>query len=250
MQVSTLINEVVSGLDLQLNIYNVSIVPAGYLCYVDSTQYLNTNRKLVIDGVTYTVVSFEHNVSVTLRGDTIPDVGSHTLANPYFTHGKLKAVNAELSSLDPVSVIPLIWMFELQPRTQPSEIDTIIESTGTVKMFFMATANYQDFTTQQHYLECINPMNNLVNAVKQGIIEHKRSGIVFEGLRMNHAKFTTGGGATASDENDVLPLFISGIELELTLPITQDLSCPTRVIPASEGKGFDSGFDSGFEIEI
>lgn len=250
MQVATLLREVVSGLDLTLNVYAVELVGSNYKLYVDSTRYLNTSKVFELGGVTYTVISFELNASVTVSGASLPAVQMYTLDNPYFTHGKLKAVNIELAQQQEINLMPLIWNFELQPRTRPQEVDTILESTGTVKIFFMTTANYEDYTTAQHYSECIEPMNNLVNAFIEAVKSHNRSGLVFENLRLNHAKFSTGGtGTTASNENNVLGMYLSGIELELILPITIDLSCPTRVYPDSVGPGFDaSGFDTGFEI--
>ena len=231
MQVATLLREVVNSLDLTLNVYAVELVGSNYKLYVDSTQYLNTSKVFELGGVTYTVVSFELNASVTVSGASLPAVQMYTLDNPYYTHGKLKAVNTELAQQQPINITPLIWLFELQARTRPAEIDTILESNGTVKIFFMTSTSYEDYTTEQHYSECIDPMNNLVNAFIEGVKEHNRSGLVFESLRMNHAKFTTGGGAAASDENNILPMFVSGIELELTLPIVQNLSCSTRVYP-------------------
>lgn len=248
MQVTTLLREVFEGLNLKLVIYAVTLDGANYKCFVDSTHYLNTNKALTIDGISYTVVGFELDKTVTLKGASSPSVGSHSLTAPYFTHGKLKAVNEELSFKQPTEIIPLVWNFELQPRTRPSEVDTAIESTGTVKLFFMATANYEDFTTNQHYTECIEPMNNLVNSFVSGLGAHKRTGLVFESLRMNHAKFTTGGQEKASDENNILPLYISGIELELTIPIIESTTCPAREYPSLIGASFNSGFDVAFEI--
>ena len=248
MQVTTLLREVFDSLNLKLVIYAVTLDGGNYKCYVDSTHYLNTNKSLTINGIDYVVVAFEIDKTVTLMGASSPTIGSHSLTAPYFTHGKLKAVNKELSFKQPTEIIPLVWNFELQPRTRPAEVDTSIESTGTVKLFFMATANYTDFTTAQHYTECIEPMNNLVNSFIIGLDSHKRTGLVFEGLRMNHAKFTTGGQATASDENNVLPLYISGIELELTIPIILSTTCPTREYPSLVRASFNSGFDVAFEI--
>ena len=233
MQVSTLLKEVVSSLDLQLNVYAVEDLGSNnYKAYVDSTQYIKAEMKIVLDGVTYKVIDFVLNKTVTLNGTTPITVQSYTLANPFFIHGKLKPTNSEVVRAGKtLKISPMIWNFELQPRNKPTEVDTVLESTGTVKVFFMADARFQDYSSEQHLIQVIEPMNNLVNSFIQGVKDHKRSGLVFETLRLNHAKFTTGGGATASDENIVLGREQSGIELELTLPIMMDFRCPVREYP-------------------
>jgi hypothetical protein len=249
MQVATLLKEAINNLNLKLNVYAVVLVDGNYKAYCDSTHYIKDKMSVVLDGVSYKVVSFELNKTVTLKGSAAISVKSYNLESPFFTHGKLKAVNDELSQAGrKVKISPFIWMFELQPRTRPSEVDTVLDSTGSVKLFFMADSDFKNYTTAEHYKQVIDPMNNLVNSFINSLKDNKRTGLVFETLRLNHAKFTTGGGETASDERSVLGRYLSGIELEITIPIMMDFLCKTRNYPKIDGASFNSGFNAGFKI--
>ncbi len=250
MQINTLLKEVLDGLNLQLVVYAVTASPnGGWVLSVDQTHYLNTNKQFKISGIVYTVTSFIQDKQVTVTGSIAPVRGSYTLPPPYFTHGKLKAVNFDLAKKEPLITSPLIWNFEIQGRTRPAEVDTVIISEGAVKLFFMTTANYEDFDTDAHYTECIEPMNTVIDSFIKALKDHRRTGLVFENSRTAHAKFTTGGNSTtAGTEKNVLPVFVSGIELDIAVPIIEDYTCKIRKIPITDGSGFSkTGFNEGFD---
>lgn len=252
MEVATLLNEVVDSMVLTLNVYAVRLSSSKYKCYTLNTHYLNTNKVVSIGGYNYRVDSFSLNEWVLLEpvghSEAIVE-GDYNLPNPFFIWGKYKAVNQELAKQQFTSIMPLIWMFELQPRAIPQDKLTVIESSGSVRLFFMSTANYTDFTTSQHYTEVIYPMDNLITSFFAKVKRHKRVGNeVFLSSRLNHSKFTTGGGSiSGGQENNVLGKELSGVELEIQIPIKIDLNCPVKTIPAIAGGAFDSSFDNSFD---
>jgi len=258
MEVATLIKEVITDLDLKLNIFAVRLTNSRYRCYTQNTQYLAKNMVVTLSGYSYRVYSFSLNEYVEFEipadadGEPIHSepivTGIYTLPNPTFIHGKLKAVTDELSKKQSTAIMPLIWLFELLPRRVPTNKLSIFETEGTIRLFFMNTANFQDYETEDHYEQVIIPMGNLITEFYSQLKRHKRTGLpVSISGRTNHAKFTTGGNSTtAGSEKNVLNKMLSGIELEIDLPIKINLVCPTVVIPEVAGGAFDSSFDNSF----
>lgn len=252
MEVATLINETVNAMTLTLKVYAVRLASSKYKCYTQNTHYLNTNKVVSIGGYNYRVDSFSLNEWVLFEPVSHSEAiveGNYTLPNPTFVWGKYKAVNAELAKKTDINIMPLIWMFELQPRTVPQDRATVLESEGSIRLFFMSTANYQDFLTSDHYTEVIYPMDSLVKSFFTQLRKHKRAGVnTFLANKVNHSKFTTGGTAiSGTQENNVFNKYLSGIEIEINLPVKINLTCPEKVIPGQAGGAFNNDFNNDFD---
>lgn len=259
MEVTTLLQEAVDSIETTISFHTVVENDSGnYECYTTNTKWVMIKNKIVLGGVEYKVESYSFNEHLELSGDSIPSTGSHTLNtirngsivafSPYFTHGKLKAVNAKVAGIKKDSnILPMLWNFELQPRTLSSELDTVFESEGSVRIFFLNSTNPKQYETETDYQNSIFPLTNLVDEFLSALRKQKRAGKFFVSNRINHSKFTTGGGETATEEKYVLGKFLSGIEVEISLPVLKSLKCPEKVFP--EGGAFSSGFSSGFKID-
>ena len=246
--VSDVLTEVVESIDASLNFYYVNFDGTNYECRTTNTLWFKTKNKLVLDGNEYTVVSFVLNEKLVLSGSESLSKGSYQVANPTFKHGKLKPTVAEIQRAGNRLGYPLIWMYELTPRQQPNAVDSILESTGSVKIFILNTTDYPNFTTVDHYKEVLAPLNNLQDIFIRRLKKHKRIGkIVFAGNVVNHAKFTNDVGLTDSQGNNILPQDLCAIELDLNIPIKINLNCRIKNIPEPSVEGsFDSGFNEGF----
>lgn len=259
MEVTTLLQDAVNSIDLTINFHTVVEISANrYGCYTTNTKWVMIENKIVLNGVEYKVESYSLNEFLELSGASIPSTGSQALNikrgksivpfSPYFTHGKLKAVNAKVADVKKDSnILPMLWNFELQPRTLPADLDTIFESEGSVRIFFLNSTNPKQYETETDYQNSIFPLTNLVDEFLVALRKQKRAGKFFVSNRINHSKFTTGGGDTNVAENYVLGKFLSGIEIEVDLPVLKSLICPVKVFP--EGGAFSSGFSSGFKID-
>ena len=247
---SDLLSEVITGLKIPLKINGVELVSGNYKCYTLNTQYLRPLETVTLNGVDYKVVSFEINRTITLSGDSAVEVGEYLISNPSFKFGKLKQTVSEILTQNQVAsnklTMPLIWMFEVSPRQTPSEFNSMLESTGNVKLFFMNSANYEDWTTEDHKVNAIKPVSNLVDLFLKQLKKHKRVGKTYIVNRVEHAKFTNDNGETAGEGKNILAMRLSGIEVELSLPINICLDCPKIELPETEGAPFGSAFGSAF----
>lgn len=248
--VNDLLNEVITNLNIELKINGVELVDGGYKCYTLNTHYLRPLEEFNVNGVTYTVESFVYNSYLIVSGSTPIAPGTYTLNNPSFKHGKLKQTSAEILAQNQVRanklVMPLVWMFELSPRQTPSEVNSMLESAGNVKLFFMNSADYENFTTADHFTNVIQPMSNLVDLFLKRLKKHNRVGKAYISNRIEHAKFTNDNGESAGEGKNILPMRLSGIEVELSLPINICLNCPTVELPEGEGGAFSGAFSSAF----
>lgn len=250
MLVQDLLREVISSMVINLDVYYVLPVSGGYELRTTNTQYLKPLNVITLEGTEYKITSVDLNKSITVEGTNPIAIGKYQLPNPTYKHGKLKQTSAEITAESQSQRIqyPLIWMFEIAPRTRPQEVDTALQSTGSARLFFMNTSDYSNFTTEDHFKQVINPVNNLVESFLRQLKRHRLVGKVFINNKIAHAKFTNDTGETDSTGNNILPAKLSGIELDLLLPIRKDYTCPVKDIPLPEGGEFDLGFDESFKL--
>jgi hypothetical protein len=258
-QVSDILSTVIDDLELTMNIYAVSSVVNGvgenWKAWTLNTYYLHTGMRVTLGGIEYKIIDFSQNKYLVLDSEDYaksePSTGNYTIDNPFFIWGKYKKANAELAykSQQPYQYMPFIWMFELQPRTQPEAVDSVIQSEGIVRLFFMNTYPAEDYTTADHYTQIIKPMDDLVDRFVSALKKSKYIGILGTITRTNHANFTNGGSLTAGADQKVLDAGnLSGIEVEIDLPIKRNMTCPVREIPIISG-AFDASFDQSFDID-
>ncbi len=225
---ATLLKEIISNLNANIKFSNVEAVTGGWKCYTNNTMWFYTGNTVDIGGNLYYVESFVWNEYLVLTNNVNELFKNvvYELQPPTFKHGKLKATTIEmLNRPEQRNYFPIVWMFEPSPRGGSSDVDTVFESTGSVRMFIMNTASYSDFTTDDHYTHVINPLSNLVSLFITRIKESTKTGQVFTNTNLPHAKFTNDVGETDNEGNNVLPAALSGIELDLDIPIKVNTSC-------------------------
>ena len=259
IQVADILSSIVSQMTLSIDVYAIGFVGDKYKLYTTKTYYLHTGSYVTLDGYEYRVSDFSRNEYIVLddtnhEGETLPNpgIGTFTIRNPFFIHGKLKKTNEELMSktTQAYKFMPLIWMFELLPRTRSEEVDSVIDSEGVVRLFFMNSAKKEDYSTSDHYEQIIKPIDLLVNKFIAELKSSPYIGKLGSVIRTNHANFTTGGGLTSAQEANILGFDnLSGIEVEIDLPIKKSMVCVERFIPDTDFGGFDNGFDTGFDID-
>lgn len=252
-EVTDVLRDVVTNLNLKLDIYFVQIIGFRYRLFTQNTHYLNTNKVVTLNGINYTIIAFEQDLFIEVVDEVnVPAKGTYDLPAPFFIHGKLKPTNEELAMKfgSQYEWMPLVWMFELASRSQPAEIDSVLESEGAVSLFLMSSTNRGDFSTEDHYREVVKPMNSLADSIVKALNLYGPTGNVGLRERINHANFTTGGNSTTSeDEADVLSAGpLSGVEMSIDIPIKKKLLCPERFIPSGVGPAFDNeAFDDSFD---
>jgi hypothetical protein len=189
------------------------------------TLYLKVCDELTIDGRKYSVVSTTPNNSIVLKGKKKPEVSSFDIPAPTYFHGKAIDTNAELDMIDDKDTItPLVYLTEIYTdRFYPN--DELIERTVDIRMFFLTTANYEDWKTNDHYTGAILPMRSLAYNFIETLEKSKIIGKFASYYDLtNHAKFgifilRKGATKRIFDDN------FSGVEFSVRLPILKDMTC-------------------------
>ena len=221
-----IIEDLLGEINLTINIDRYSATPDNkQKIETCNTSYLQACKEVVIDNETYAILEVKHNEYIVIDTDTSPMVDSFELPLPSYFHGKAIDTNAELNMFDDKDdITPLVYFTEIYTdRFYPN--DELTERTVDIRMFFLTTANYDDWKTDDHYTGSILPMRNLVynfiNVLEKSKIIGKFSS--YYDLT-NHAKFgifllRKGAEKRIFDDN------YSGVEFSIRLPILKDMTC-------------------------
>lgn len=224
IEVNDLVGEVLQSLSLEINVKAVEVEGDNFKITVPNTQYLNENKTFNLGLINYKVVSFIQNQQLIVSGSVAPSIGKYYLENPYYKHGKYKAIQIELSKGNESDIMPLVWLVEPSERKRPSEKDSIIENTGNVRLFFINSDDYSR-ETNEHYTQVINPLRSLVNAFISKLKRRKDVGLFNAYTSKEYAKFTTGSNQIEGDEKNIFTYNTSAIEVNIDIPIKKDFGC-------------------------
>lgn len=211
-----LIDTFISGLSLTGSVLSHSDDGTNTTLVLDNPYHIRFNMSLDVDGTDYTVVSVDHSTNTVIVSGVIADPVSFTVPNPFYFHGTPYATNAQIAYLDDSSKVPMIYLMEIL-REDIQSSDSSIERTAELRLFFLDVANFQDWTTDQHYSKVITGLDNLV---QKFILELKESNLFYtfdtSFRQINHVKF----GQFQDLKGHIQSLFndhLSGIELNFTL---------------------------------
>ena len=196
-----------------------------YTLLTCDTLHLQACKDLQIDGRKYNITKLDYGKSITVKGKKKPEVTEFEVYPPIYFHGKAIDTNAELDMFDDKDdITPLTYLTEIYTdRFYPN--DESVERTVDIRMFFLTTANYEDWLTNDHYSNVIKPMRNLtynfINVLEKSKIIGKFAS--YYDLT-NHAKFgifllRKGAAKRIFDDN------YSGVEFSIRLPILKDMTC-------------------------
>jgi hypothetical protein len=189
------------------------------------TLHLQNCKEVQIDGRKYSIVDFKYGEYITVKGRKKPEVTEFEVYAPVYFHGKAWHTNAEIAMQDDKDLItPMVYFTEIYTdRFYPN--DELVEREVDIRMFFLTSANYEDWKTDDHYSEVIRPMRNLVynfiNVLEKSKIIGKFAS--YYDL-VNHAEFAIfllrrGAQKRIFDDN------YSGVEFKVRLPILKDMTC-------------------------
>jgi len=246
--VDSIVESVIDSMSLDLNVYAVEVIDGNYKLWATNTHYLGENSIITLLEVNYTVVSFVQNTYLIVSGASAPIIGTYALKKPQYIYGKYLQVQQEISKKHDKDILPMIWRFDLASRTSPTARDSVNESEGSSRFFFIATNNPKKYTTESDYDNVLNPLNALADTFLTALARSNRVNTINGVTRINYSKFTNGGNSTTNDASQkVFNKNISAVEVTVPLNIIKDFTCRVREIPVVDGNGFDTGFDSGFK---
>jgi len=221
-----IIGELLGQVDLTVKIDEcIDNLDGTYTINTCDTKHLQECKTIHIEDRKYYIESLKYNESFVISGKVKPTATSFQAYPLVYFHGKAPEINAELDMIDDGDVkTPLVYLVEiLQDRFYPN--DELIERTVDLRMFFLTTADYDQWKTNDHYEKAIKPMRNLTYNFIETLEKSKIIGKFAEYYDLiNHAKFgifILRKGAT----NRIFDDNYSGVEFKVRLPILKDLTC-------------------------
>ena len=215
--------EVVDFIENQLNAMDFSIVINDYTVvgtetelYVCQTFHARKGSIITIDAVEYEVNTVVNNTTIIIEGlPATPTLG--TLQTPNYFHGTAMAVNAELPSLAKDLKFPMLYCYEIIPEEFNNNVDSSIDREAELRLYFLDNADFQNWTTDEHYNYVINGMKNFQQHMIAKFNDCPKIAD-FDNYRIiNHVKF--GVWTERGHTNRVFNENLSGVELLVTLPL-------------------------------
>lgn len=221
-----------------------------------NTMWLMNGDIITWDGNEYNVSEIIPNVSFLVTGDAAFEPVSYIEINrPKYFHGTIKKTNNELQEITMGrDKFPMIYCFEVFRETYHQLKSDRRERTSDLRLFFLATADKENWLTEDHYNEVIIPIRNMVESFIQ-FVNNKNGFSKLQNFEtVNRVDF----GTFSQDNGNLKLLFtehVSGIELDISLEVNKDLTCslscpcPEPTPPACPVATYKNS-DGSFVIQI
>ncbi len=183
-----------------------------------STFHARSGMFLDVNAANYEITEVDYNKSITVNG-VIKEASMYTVNSPKYFHGTPLMTNARLNGAEVLDKLPMIYLYEII-RERDKQINSAIVRESDLRLFFLDTADFSDWNTDDHYSKRLLGLNSLVDY----FIEQARGNTCQFYLyetdfnRINHVKW----GRFKDDQGHVTSLFddeLTGVELSFTLPL-------------------------------
>lgn len=164
--IDRIIEDLVNKLNFSIEINNVTINSSQYTINTCNTYWIRPCNTVVINGLNYKIVSIVKDESILLEavghtidlviGDIIP------VKKPLFKHGTARAMNVELSKIIQKDKTPLIWLYEITQEKYIKNEGQFVKKEVPVRLFFFDESDTKNWNTSDHYINIIEPLENLV----------------------------------------------------------------------------------------
>jgi len=190
-----------------------------------------TKQTVTLDGKKYKVIEIVPDVSILIRevttGAGAPTITTFPVPAPFFHHGTLIEVNAEIGKVrHSKDKFPMVYLLETfsEDFTNAEDNDNVIDRTATVRLFCLDISKNKDFTIDNRLNFVIRPMQNLAKEIIDAFNKSKLIG-KFDSFGITTVPFfgiiETNKGVTEQFFDDIC----SGADLTISLPIEVDLTC-------------------------
>jgi len=249
------IREVIEGMQLDIYIRGAEILDGSYKFYADYTYYLAPGLIITIGGNEYTIEEISIDNYFICTGDAGLGVGTYTIRNPYFNHGKYLQYVAEFrnkfngaAAAVEYESAPFVYNVETQPRTQPTEKDSIIDSEGDMRFIIYNSEKVNERSIEETTTDILQPLHRWIDEFEKALEASYSIHDIGTVVRTDHRLITTNGDETDSDRGETL--FngqYSGVEFIMNVQIKINLDCPVRDLPPlPEGDAYSDGYSDGY----
>ncbi len=185
---------------------------------VAKTYHARRRMQVNIDGTDYEIVSVVNNQSIEVVG-VIADPVNYVVPNPFYFHGTPVMTNSHINGAASSDKVPMIYLYEILKERDKSPNNKVVRESD-LRLFFLDSANFSEWDTDDHYSQRLLGLNNIVDA----FIEQARAYIccfyLFETdfIRINHVNW----GVYSDNQGQKMRIFdddLTGVELSFTLPL-------------------------------
>ena len=192
---------------------------------VCNTYWVEFMTEIEISAIMYPIASVVKDTSITITGSR-PFDNKFKVVKPTFYSGTIKQTNLELSqdNKDVLERSPMAYLFrDIEDTFLP--LDSFIERETSIRLFFLSSENFEDFTAEKNSEESLEPLRQLAYYfIDEVVKKSKLIGRIESSYNVrDYSKFGTedANGYVNNIFNDQL----SGVEVAITLPIKRDETC-------------------------
>lgn len=213
-----ILEDFISSLILSGNVLSFSDDGTNTTIAVEKTYHARRKMQLDIDGTDYEILSVVNNMSITVAG-IVPDPTVYTVPNPFYFHGTPIMTNAHINGASERDKVPMVYLYEML-REKEFRINSNIRRESDLRLFFLDSANFSEWETDDHYSQRLLGLNNLVDAFIEQARNYQCSFYLYETdfTRINHVNW----GVLVNNSGHTKTLFddeLTGVELTFTLPL-------------------------------
>jgi len=202
------------------------------------TNYLTDGYDVTIGLVTYKIVDFVCNQSITVSGASLPTVLTFDLYPLIYKHGTIKKVASELS--DKISYkdkLPLIFLHEILEEEKHFDSLDSIDNDVDIRIYFLTDCNFPDWTQLDGDTKGVQPMRNLCREFIKALSKSQYIGLMTgTGTIKNYNVF--GNYNDNGVIKNILNEFLTGVQLRVTIPFLKYCDCSTSTSDGRPAPGY------------
>jgi len=221
-------DEIIDKIDLTVKVISVSNVGSVFTIELCNNKWLRPNQYLNDGSHNWLITAINSNGIITAikpSGATnITKRQTLTIKEPTFMSGTKLAVNSEWLSLtnDMRNKLPLIWLLE-SIEEQEFGIKSAIERKSKIRVLFLDDNNPKQYLIKDYRKNVVSPMLGL----KDSFVDAINKNLIFDYIENWSSKpFTRFGTENENGYlNNILDADLSGVQLDITLPIHKRKEC-------------------------
>jgi hypothetical protein len=221
-------DEIIDKIDLTVKVISVSNVGSVFTIELCDNKWVRVNQYLNNGSHNWLITAINSNGIITATKPTgssnITKRQILTIKEPTFMSGTKLAVNSEWLSLtnDMRNKLPLIWLLE-SIEEQEFGIKSSIERKSKIRVLFLDDNNPKQYLIKDYRKNVVIPMLGL----KDGFNEAIKKNLIFDYIESWSSKpFTRFGTENENGYlNNILDADLSGVQLDITLPIYKRKEC-------------------------
>lgn len=213
-----ILEDFINSLDLSNKVLSFSDDGTNTTLVVGKTFHARKKMQLNVDGTDYEIFSVVNNESIEVVG-VIADPVVYTVPNPFYFHGTPMMTNAHIHGARENQKVPMIYLYEILRERDKRENSRIVRESD-LRLFFLDSANFSEWETDDHYSQRLLGLNNLIDEFITAARKYQCCFYLYgtDFTRINHVKWGVWKN-NAGHEKRLFDDELTGVEVSFTLPL-------------------------------